>query len=192
MSAALASLGPLGVLLLMVPESACVPIPSEVTLLSAGYGVHQAWFSFPIAVAAATAGNLIGSTIAYWLGREGALERLPRNGGFAVRRCERLLARHGESTVFLARLLPLARTFVSLPAGHARIPFGRFVALTSAGCGIWSAAFVLAGDLAAAGSGQLASIIGRGSMVATVLVVAALVPLARRSSRLAGGQVRSR
>jgi membrane protein DedA with SNARE-associated domain len=183
MSAAVASLGPLGILLLMVPESACVPLPSELTLLSAGYGVHQAWFSFPVAVAAATAGNLIGSTIAYWLGRLGVLDLLPRNGGVAVGRCERLLERHGESTVFLARLLPLARTFVSLPAGHARIPFGRFVPLTIAGCAIWSAAFILAGDLAGAGWERVASIAGRGSLVFTAVAIAALVPLARRGSR---------
>lgn len=181
MSAAVASLGPLGILLLMVPESACVPIPSELTLLSAGYGVHEAWFSFPLAVTAATAGNLIGSTIAYWLGRGGALARLPRGGGVAVRRCERLLARHGLSTVFLARLLPLARTFVSLPAGHARIPFGRFVPLTAAGCAIWSAAFILAGDAAGAGWEHLASIVGNASLIATALAIIALVALSRRN-----------
>jgi membrane protein DedA with SNARE-associated domain len=159
MSAALASLGPLGVLLLMVPESACVTDPERGhALLSAGYGVHQAWFSFPIAVAAATGGNLIGSTIAYWLGREGALERLPRNVG--VRRPPLRAAagppRREPPSSWPACFRSRARS-VSLPAGHARIPFGRFVALTSAGCGIWSAAFILAGDLAAAGSGQLAS-----------------------------------
>jgi membrane protein DedA with SNARE-associated domain len=183
MSAAVAALGPLGVLLLMVPESACVPLPSEITLLSAGYGVHAAWFSFPIAVAAATAGNLIGSTIAYWLGRRGALERLPRGGGVAVRRCERLLARHGESTVFLARLLPLARTFVSLPAGHARIPFARFVPLTIAGCALWSAAFILAGDAAGEGWQRVASVAGHGSLVAAAVAIAALVQLSRDDSR---------
>ena len=184
MSAAVAGLGPLGVLLLMVPESACVPLPSELTLLSAGYGVHEAWFSFPTAVTAATLGNLIGSALAYWLGRRGALARLPGGGGIAVRRCERLLERHGHSTVFLARLLPLARTFVSLPAGHARVPFGSFVALTIAGCAIWSAAFILAGDIAGGGWERLASIVGRGSLVATALAIATLVPLTRRSRAL--------
>jgi membrane protein DedA with SNARE-associated domain len=182
MSAAVAGLGPLGVLLLMVPESACVPLPSELTLLSAGYGVHQGWFSFPTAVAAATAGNLIGSSIAYWLGRRGLLERLPERGRAVVSRCERVLGRHGERTVFLARLLPLARTFVSLPAGHARVPFLRFVPLTIAGCVIWSAAFVLSGDLAGAGWEQLASTVGRALMLATAVAIVVLTALAKRNA----------
>jgi membrane protein DedA with SNARE-associated domain len=182
MSAAVAQLGPLGVLLLMIPESACLPIPSELTLLSAGFGVYQGWFGFPAAVAAATAGNLIGSSIAYWLGRRGVLRKLPRGGGAAVRRSERLLAGWGESTVFIARLLPLARTFVSVPAGHARIPFPRFVALTIAGCAIWSGAFVLAGDLAGNGWHHLASTVGPASLVVTAVVIAIAIALGGRSS----------
>src|SRR4051812_4456103 len=116
----------LPVLLLMIPESACLPIPSEATLLSAGFGVQQGWFSFPVAVAAATLGNLIGSAIAYWIGRSGVLTKLPGRGSVALDRCDRLFAHHGQAAVFVARLLPLARTFVSLPAGHARVPLSRF------------------------------------------------------------------
>src|SRR3954452_25268253 len=109
----------------MVPESACVPLPSELTLMSAGFGVHQGWFGLPIAVAAATAGNLTGSLIAYWLCHSGLLTQLPRGSDAAVARCERLFARRGQSAVFTARLLPLARTFVSLPAGHVGVPLWR-------------------------------------------------------------------
>jgi membrane protein DedA with SNARE-associated domain len=174
----------LPVLLLMIPESACLPIPSEVTLLSAGFGVHEGWFGFPVAVAAATAGNVIGSTIAYWLGRSGLLSRLPRRGGPAVERCERLFERRGESAVFIARLLPLARTFVSLPAGHARIPFRRFLWLTAAGCAIWCAAFVLAGDLAGAGWHEVASAAGRVTLAVSVLLL--LVLALRRPGRSPG------
>jgi len=174
----------LPVFLLMIPESACLPIPSEVTLLSAGFGVHEGWFGFPVAVAAATAGNLIGSTIAYWLGRSGLLSRLPRCGGPAVERCERLFERRGQSAVFVARLLPLARTFVSLPAGHARIPFRRFLWLTAAGCAIWCAAFVLAGDLAGAGWQEVASAAGRVTLAVSALL---LVVLAVRRPRRSPG-----
>jgi len=124
----------------MVPESACIPVPSELTLLSAGFGVHQGWFSFPVVVAAATAGNLTGSLMAYGLGRSGVLLRLPGRRGVALAGCERLFWRRGLGTVFIARLLPLARTFVSLPAGHVGVPFIRFTLLTIAGCVIWSAA----------------------------------------------------
>jgi membrane protein DedA with SNARE-associated domain len=174
MTALVAQLGPFGVFLLMVPESACIPLPSELTLLSAGFGVHQGWFSFTAAVAMATAGNVVGSLFAYWLGRKRVLNKLPRNGGPVVARCERLLERSGERTVFTARLLPLARTFISLPAGHVGIPLPRFVLLTTAGCAIWSAAFVLAGDLAGAGWEQMASTAGRVSLLVGALVLAAL------------------
>jgi membrane protein DedA with SNARE-associated domain len=174
MTALVAQLGPLGVFLLMVPESACIPLPSELTLLTAGFGVHQGWFSFPVAVAMATAGNVVGSLFAYWLGRKQVLSKLPRNGGAVVARCERLLERGGERTVFTARLLPLARTFISLPAGHVGIPLRRFVPLTAAGCAIWSAAFILAGYLAGSGWERIASTAGRVSLVIGALLLAAL------------------
>lgn len=178
MSVVVARFGLGGIFLLMVPESACVPIPSEVTLLSAGFGVHAGWFSFPGAVAAATAGNLVGSLIAYWLGRHGGMSRLPQGCGRTLRRCEQLLERRGA--VFTARLLPLARTFVSLPAGHAAIPVWRFVVLTTAGCAIWSGAFILAGAGTGAGWRELAASTGRVSMALVALTAIALVLVRRR------------
>jgi membrane protein DedA with SNARE-associated domain len=182
MSGAVARLGPLGIFLLMVPESACLPLPSELTLISAGFGVHQGWFSFPVAVAAATTGNLTGSLIAYWLGRRGLLTKLPGRAGAAVARCEQLFGRRGSSTVFIARLLPLARTFVSLPAGHADVPLLRFVVLTLAGCAIWSAAFVLAGALAGTGWHEVATTAGRVSLALATLGLVALVAVRGRFS----------
>lgn len=69
--------GVLGVFLLMIPESACIPLPSELTLLFSGFAVHQGWMSFPLAVLAATAGNLVGSLLAHGLGATHLLQRLP-------------------------------------------------------------------------------------------------------------------
>jgi membrane protein DedA with SNARE-associated domain len=172
----------LGVFLLMIPESACLPIPSEVTLMSAGFGVHEGWFSLPVVVTAATAGNLAGSLISYWAGRLGLLRKLPRGGGVAVARCEQLFARRGQSTVFIARLLPLARTFVSLPAGHAGVPFWRFVFLTVAGCAIWSAAFVVTGTLAGTGWHAAATTAGRASVPLAALALGATLLVRRRAS----------
>ncbi len=140
--------GALGVFLLMVPESACIPVPSEVTLLFAGFAVGEGWMSFPLAVLAATAGNLLGSLLAYGLGASGALERLPGAEGL-LERSGSLLERYGPMrAVFVARLLPLARTFISLPAGAQGVPLVGFVLLTTAGCALWAIAFVLAGLLA--------------------------------------------
>jgi membrane protein DedA with SNARE-associated domain len=92
-----------------------------------------------------------------------------------------LLRRRGPSTVFIARLLPLARTFVSLPAGHVGVPLFRFIALTIAGCAIWSAAFVLAGALAGSSWSEVATTEGR---VSAALVGLALVAFSFARRRL--------
>lgn len=178
------SLGPLGVFLLMIPESACLPVPSEVTLMSAGFGVHQGWLSFPMAVAAATAGNLVGSLIAYSFGRSGAFARTVRRRKPSVVSCERLFANKGEHAVFFARLLPLARSFVSLPAGHARVPLARFIGLTTAGCAIWSIAFVLSGMLAGAGWKTIAHSVSQAGLILGFGALAGLLLVsARRRTR---------
>src|SRR5580693_4115144 len=147
MTAVIERFGVLGVFFLMVPESACIPIPSEVTLLFSGFAVHQGWMSLPLAVLAATAGNLVGSLLAYGLGASRLVERVPIVRS-VLHRWDGLLARHGTRAVFLARLLPLARTFVSLPAGVRRVPIGEFVALTVPGCALWATGFVLFGMIA--------------------------------------------
>jgi len=160
------SLGLAGVFLLMVPESACLPVPSEVTLLSAGAGVAHGWFSFPLAVVAATAGNVIGSLIAYWLGRRGLLDRV------VPLRAARLFDRWGWRAVFIARVLPLARSFISLPAGAVRIPLGRFTALTAAGCALWCGGLILAGSMGwQAAVNHLMPLLGGLTVVTTLAVV---------------------
>jgi membrane protein DedA with SNARE-associated domain len=163
-------LGALGVFLLMVPESACVPVPSEVTLLFAGFAVHQGWMSFTLAVLAATAGNLVGSLLAYALGASRALGDAPLVRT-ALGRWETLLDRYGVRAVFLARLLPLARTFVSLPAGARRVPLGAFIALTTLGCSLWAAALILVGVIAGAAWGEVDSILGRALLGAGALLL---------------------
>jgi membrane protein DedA with SNARE-associated domain len=166
-----ANLGAIGVLLLMIPESACVPVPSEVTLMAAGFGVHQGAFGFPAAVAAATAGNLVGSLIAYAVGRSGNLARLPRLAHSIARRCDEIFDRYGSAAVFIGRLLPLARSFVSLPAGGAGVPLARFIAMTVAGCAIWSVAFVLAGDLTGSAWHAVSGIVGRACLAVGTLTL---------------------
>jgi membrane protein DedA with SNARE-associated domain len=169
----------LGVFLLMVPESACIPIPSEVTLLFSGFAVHQGWMSLPLAVLAATAGNLLGSLLAYALGATRLLNRLPI-ASTVLARLDGSLERHGTRAVLIARLLPLARTFVSLPAGARRVPLPRFIALTTIGCAAWALAFVLARTLAASAWATLDSIIGRALLALGVLILAASVVRRRR------------
>jgi membrane protein DedA with SNARE-associated domain len=175
MTAPVAKLGILGVFLAMVPESACIPIPSEVTLMSAGFAAHQGWLSLPLAVCAATAGNICGSLLAYWAGRRGLLARLPLVGERGLASCEVLFERIGDRAVLFARLLPLARTFISLPAGDRGVPLPRFVAFTALGSWLWALAFVLAGDLSGGAWHELASIIGRVVLVASAGLVLTLL-----------------
>jgi membrane protein DedA with SNARE-associated domain len=131
-----------GVFLLMVLESACIPIPSEATMLFAGFNVSEGNMTLFGIVAAGVLGNLVGSLIAYAVGYYGRIELLDRNRLIHVNRrhlesADKWFERHGPATVFFARMLPIIRTFISLPAGVARMPIGRFVAYTIAGCIPW-------------------------------------------------------
>src|SRR3954465_3618635 len=127
-------LGLPGIFLLMVPESAGIPIPSEATMLFAGFNVSEGRYSLFAAVAVGSVANLVGSWIAYGIGYYGRLELLERYKGFHVK--PQPLARPGRGfepwgswAVFFSRMLPIVRTFISLPAGVARMPFWKFSVL---------------------------------------------------------------
>lgn len=180
MTSTIEHFGLLGVFLLMVPESACIPVPSEVTLLFSGFAVHQGWMSMPLAVLAGTAGNLVGSLLAYGLGASRLLQRLPVASTLLCR-WEYLLERHGLRAVFIARLLPLARTFVSLPAGARHVRLIPFIALTTAGCALWATAFVLTGSIAGAAWAAVGSMLGRALLVVGLVVIALSVMRRRQA-----------
>jgi membrane protein DedA with SNARE-associated domain len=189
-TALIQSLGPLGVFLLMVPESACIPVPSEVTLIFSGFAVSQHWMSFVLAVLAATAGNLLGSLVAYAIGASGLLDRIP-GGRVVLRRSEQLLDQRGLGAVFVARLLPLARTFISLPAGARRLPLGPFVALTTLGCALWAVLFVVVGLVSGSAWSEVSSVLGKALLVAGLAIVAAAF-LRRRRGRARGPELSRR
>jgi membrane protein DedA with SNARE-associated domain len=138
------------VFLLMVLESACVPIPSEVTMIYAGYLVSQGSMNFAAAVVVGTLANLVGSWIAWAAGAYGidaVLLRSPHNRR-RVEQAHAWFERYGDATVFFARLLPVVRTFISLPAGVARMPLRRFSVLTVLGSLLWCIMLVAVGDVA--------------------------------------------
>jgi membrane protein DedA with SNARE-associated domain len=136
-------LGLAGIALLMVPESACIPIPSEATMLFAGFNVSEGKYSLFAAVAVGVAANVVGSWIAYAVGYFGRVELLEQHGRklhvkkHDLERADRWFERWGSWAVFFSRMLPIVRTFISLPAGVARMPFWRFTLLTFAGCVPW-------------------------------------------------------
>lgn len=144
----ISSLGYFGVFFLMTFESALIPIPSEVTMPFAGSLVAVGQFNFWIVVLVGTLGNLVGSLLAYWLGwwgEEGVVRTLIQKYGKYVLiseheydRSERWFRNHGEMIVLLSRVLPILRTFISLPAGVAKMKIRKFITYTVVGCFIWS------------------------------------------------------
>jgi membrane protein DedA with SNARE-associated domain len=148
------SLGLAGVFLLMLAESACIPIPSEATMLFAGFNVAEGHYSLFVLTVVGVAGNLAGSWIAYAIGYYGRIDLLEKHGSKLHIKPSHLqwaddwFERYGSATVFFARLLPVIRTFISLPAGVAKMPFWRFTALTLAGCIPWVFALAFIGKQA--------------------------------------------
>jgi membrane protein DedA with SNARE-associated domain len=147
-----------GVFALMAISSACIPIPSEVVMLFAGFAVADPTQSaahhhmtMTGVVLAGLLGTMVGSWVAYGVGRGGRLELFERHGAklhmgpAQIERADRFFARYGELTVLFGRMIPLVRAFVSLPAGVARMPFWRFTVLSLIGTLPWVLALAFAG-----------------------------------------------
>jgi membrane protein DedA with SNARE-associated domain len=144
------SVGVVGVFLLMVLESACIPVPSEAIMLFAGFSVSEGDLTLIGVVTAGVLGNVVGSWIAWAAGYYGRIELLERNRLIHISpshlaASDRFFERYGDRAVFFARMMPIVRTFISLPAGVARMPFGRFTLLTTLGCIPWVTALALIG-----------------------------------------------
>ena len=139
------------VFVLMVLESACIPIPSEVTMVFGGFLVSRGELDFFWVAMLGTIANVVGSWIAYWVGLRGGRPLIERWGKYIflreheLDRAEVWFARRGDMAVFVSRLLPVVRTFISLPAGVARMPFGKFTLYTFLGCLPWTFALTWAG-----------------------------------------------
>jgi membrane protein DedA with SNARE-associated domain len=141
--AVISSGGYVGIALLMAIESACIPLPSEIIMPFAGYLVHTGQLNlFWVATAGAIGCNL-GSIPAYWLGAWGGRPAVERFGKYVLLsrhdldRTEHYFQRYGSITVLVARLLPIVRTFIALPAGIARMPQLRFHLYTFIGSWPW-------------------------------------------------------
>ncbi len=146
----ISSTGLPAVFVLMTLESACIPVPSEAIMLFAGFSVSNGDLTLTGIIVAGVLGNLVGSWIAYAVGYYGRLELLERHHVLHInpkhlRWADRWFERHGEATVFFTRMLPIIRTFISLPAGVARMPFWRFTAFTLAGCVPWVVMLAIVG-----------------------------------------------
>ncbi|MCL5970299.1 MAG: DedA family protein [Patescibacteria group bacterium] len=148
----IAKTGYIGVFILMTVESACIPLPSEVTMPFAGFLVAKGTLNLWLVALIGGLGNLAGSLAAYYVGfwgQEHVVRQIIKKWGRYVLISERefdhakkWFIKYDEPIVFFSRLLPAVRTFISLPAGVAKMPLKKFIFYTISGSFIWS--FILA------------------------------------------------
>ena len=135
--------GYLGVFVLMALESSIVPVPSEVVMPPAAFWAAQGRMTLWGVILAGTAGSWTGSAISYWVSRWVGLPFLARYGRYVLLGPDKLamgqgwVEKYGVAGIFLARLLPVVRHLISIPAGILKMPFGRFSAVTTAGAFLW-------------------------------------------------------
>lgn len=143
--------GYFGITILMALESACIPIPSEIIMPFSGFLVFKGQFILWLVVVLGAVGNLIGSWLAYWIGFYGGRPLIEKYGRYFLvsqddlNQADKWFRKYGQSTVFFSRLLPVIRTFISLPAGISRMNFKKFSFYTLAGSLPWSFALAYAG-----------------------------------------------
>ncbi|HUY76146.1 MAG TPA: DedA family protein [Ktedonobacterales bacterium] len=182
--------GYFGVLLAMTIESCCIPLPSEIVMPLAGYMVYKGLTTStgPLNLVgitiAGTLGCVLGSAIAYWIGASGGRELLLRYGKYILisqrdsDRADRWFAKYGSPVAFFSRLLPVVRTYISLPAGIARMNFGKFLLYTFLGSLPWTFALaylgVAFGPTFDATISKLSTVFHGLDVVIIVLVVAAV------------------
>lgn len=146
--------GYVGIIVLMAMESSIFPVPSEVVIPPAAFLAAQGHLSFAGVVIAGTVGSYLGSTITYWVSRALGRPLIMRNGRFVLlgpeklERAEVWLARYEAGGVFFARLLPVIRHLISIPAGIMRMNFATFSTVTIVGSALWCFILAYLGDKA--------------------------------------------
>jgi membrane protein DedA with SNARE-associated domain len=178
------TVGWLGVFIAMAIESACIPLPSEVTMPLAGWilvdGNEPTWLWILFAGFVGAAGNVVGSWVAYWIGQKGGRPFLEKYGKYVLitqkdlDRADTWFAKYGEPAVFFSRLLPVIRTFISFPAGVVGMDLRRFTLLTFVGSLIWSTVLAWLGYLFGANYEQIRQVM-RPFDIPIIMIVLALV-----------------
>lgn len=147
------TLGYPGIVFLMTVESSFIPFPSEIVMPPAGYLVHQGQMSWVPVIASGIIGSLLGAIINYYLALHFGRPFFLRFGKYVflspehIERADRFFQDHGEITTFVGRLIPVIRQLISLPAGMARMPLGKFLVYTGLGSGIWITVLTVLGYL---------------------------------------------
>lgn len=176
----IADWGYVAVAVLMAAENACIPIPSELILGFAGFLIFSGDMTFAGALAAGMVGGVVGSVFAYAVGHKGGRAFVDRYGRyFFVKKSHVDIAqnwfdKYGLKAVFFSRMLPVVRTFISLPAGFAHVDFKRFLLYTVAGSLPWTA-LILAAGMMLGKSWQVMLAIGHQASLIFVAVAALVI-----------------
>ena len=176
----IAAWGYVAIAVLMVAENACIPIPSELILGFAGYLIFDGQLGFAGALAAGMAGGLAGSFFAYAVGHYGGRSFVDKYGHyFFIKKshvdvAQRWFDKYGLKAVFFSRMLPVVRTFISLPAGFAHVDMKRFLILTFAGALPWTALILYAGMMLGE-SWKVLTQIGHEASIVFVVVAAIVI-----------------
>ena len=177
----ISTFGYLGIALAMAIESAAIPLPSEIILPFTGYMVFIGRFTLWQATIAATLGNLAGALVAYYIGAWGGRPFLKRYGRYILINerelswTENLFSRHGEITVFVGRILPVVRTFISLPAGIAKMNPIKMSLYTLLGALPWCLLLIIVGEKLGENWNSLKPLFHRFDLVIGVLIVLGLI-----------------
>ncbi len=167
-----------GIIIAMAIESCCIPLPSELIMPLAGFLAFQGRFNLGATALAGAVGCVVGSAIAYWIGAIGGRPLLLRYGRYVLiserdaNRADVFFARYGDATIFATRLMPIVRTFISLPAGIARMNFMKFTIYTFLGSLPWCFALAVAGYKLGQYWQQVGSILHKYDLVIAVALVA--------------------
>jgi membrane protein DedA with SNARE-associated domain len=172
--------GLLAIFITMTLESTCIPIPSEIVVPYGGLLAAQGHVQLWQVIVVATAANVLGSTIAYAAGRYGGRALFLRYGRYVLIRphhldlADRWFERRGQITVFLTRMMPGIRTFISVPAGISRMHFGKFLLYSMLGAIPWNAALAYLGWVFGANWDTLQGYFDRYNTVFYLALVAAV------------------
>ncbi|MFH1223884.1 MAG: DedA family protein [Pseudomonadota bacterium] len=179
------SLGYFGIVALMAIESACIPLPSEIIMPFAGYLVYAGKMNLWLAALAGAIGCNVGSEIAYWIGSLGGRAAIYRYGKYILMSkkelasAEKWFEKYGSAAVFIARLLPVIRTFIAFPAGVAKMPRARFHIYTFLGsypwCLLLAWAGMKAGEMWDDKNSTLRHIIHEADIVIGVLILIGII-----------------
>jgi membrane protein DedA with SNARE-associated domain len=184
------AMGYSGVALLMAIESACIPLPSEVILPFSGYLVAIGTFNIWIVALMGAIGCVLGSIVAYYAGAWGGRAWIEKYGKYVLiahhdlDMADRWFSKHGDITVFAARLLPVIRTFIAFPAGVARMRMSTFIVYTFIGSYIWSLVLTWVGMKLGQNWESLKVYFHKFDLVIAIVLIAGAVWYVRRHLKL--------